>query len=109
MFENSDQKFLRALESPEEVEKLFAKLKRARRQSVICAVCGLAAFFVFFHMSINLAQRISGVAQTIILFGPFAYLLTPLMITIKAYNIQSQIRILIVFKKLRDDRSVVTP
>jgi hypothetical protein len=101
MFEKSDQRFLRALESEEEFENRLAKLKKARKQAVIVAIIGGALFFVFMVMSFNLAQRCNGVSQTLILFGPFVYLLNPLMLTIKAHYFHSEIRALMVFQKLR--------
>lgn len=101
MFEKSDQKFLGALESHEEFKKLLAKLTKTRKQSAVVAVIGFVLFLVFFWMSFDLAKRCPGMSQTIVLLAPFAFLLTPLLQTIKACSTHTQIRTLLVFQKLR--------
>lgn len=101
MFEKSDQRFLRALELSEEFDKRLAKLKKTRKQSMIVAIIGVVLFFVFFFISFNLAQRCPGISQTMVLLGSFTYLLNPLMLTIKAHHVHSEIRALMVFQKLK--------
>ncbi len=109
MFEKNDQKFLQALESPEELEKLLKKLKKTRKQSSVAAISGFVLFIVFFWMSYDIAERCPGKVQTIVLLGPFAFLITPLLQTVVVHNTHSKIRTLLVFKKLCDDKSLVTP
>ena len=101
MFEKSDQRFLRALEFPEEFEKRLARLKKMRKQAVIVAIIGCSLFFVFFVITFKLAQRCQGASQTMVLLGPFVYLLNPLMLTIKAHYLNSEIRALMVFQNLK--------
>ena len=100
MFEKNDQRFLLAMEFPEEFDERLAKLKKARKQSVMVAIIGCALFFAFFPVAFNLAQRCQGMSQTMVLLGPFVYLLNPLMLTIKAHSVHSEIRALMVFQKL---------
>jgi len=79
---------------------MLDKLLKTRKQSTILAGIGITLFFVFFWISCDLAKRCPGMSQTIVLLAPFAFLLTPLMLTIKAYSIHTQIRTLLVFKSL---------
>lgn len=108
MFEKSDQKFLKSLDSSEEFEEMLDKLAKARRRCAFYAIGGIVLFFAGFYLSLTIAQRSSGIAQTLILFLPFGFLLSPLMISIRGFSIHAQIRTSLAFGKIRDSKTNTT-
>ncbi len=109
MFEKSDQKFLRALESPEELEKLLKKLRRGRRWSAFFTAFFLLAVVVLFILIQPLVTSLPQGAGAPLLILPVMLLFCPMLYAMKALSLHGEIRTLLIFKKLRDNKSVVTP
>ncbi len=108
MFEKSDQRFLQALESDEELEKLLKKLRTGRCWLTVSAAVSLVATLVLFIMAqkivADLPQGVGGELRIL----PIMLLFFPVLNAMKSLSLHGEIRTLLVFKKLRDDKSVVT-
>lgn len=108
MFQKSDQKFVGALESPEVLEQLLQKLRRGRRWLTISTAFSLLAAIMLFILVQPLATDLPPGAGAPLLILPMMLLFFPVLNAMKALSLHGEIRTLLVFKKLRDDRSVVT-
>ena len=109
MFEKCDQKFERALESADHLEKLLKKLRRGRWWFTISTAFSLLAAVVLFILVQPLVKDLPPGTSAPLLILPMMLLFFPVLNAMKALSLHGEIRTLLVFKKLRDDKSVVTP
>lgn len=94
MFEKSDQRFLQALDSPEEFEKRLKKLRFGRKILTVYTLSATVASVVMLFVGKDIA---SGFPEMSFFF--------PIIFGIKVTGIHSEIRTLLVFKKLGGSRS----
>ena len=102
MFEKSDQRFLRALESPEELEKLLKKLRLTRRWFAISTAFSLLAAIVLFILFQRLAADLPPGADAPLLILPVMLMFFPVLNTMKALSLHGEIHTLLAFQKLKD-------
>lgn len=102
MFEKSDQNFLALLDDPAMLDKRVSTLRTMRLINTITASFGLVAFFVILFMILGKHSKESPPALVLMI----VIFLQP---AIAAMMAQNELRTLLMFKKLRDDKSVVTP
>jgi hypothetical protein len=100
MFEKSDQRFLRALESPREFETLLKKLRLGRRWFAISAAFSLLTAIVLFLFFQRLAIDLPQGAGAPLLILPVMLLFVPVLNAMKALSLHGEIRTLLVFNKL---------
>jgi uncharacterized membrane protein len=99
MFEKSDQKFLRALESPEEFEKLLKKLRQGRRWLAFSTAFSLLAAIVLFIIVQPLVTSLPQGGGAPLLILPVMLLFLPALSAMKALSVHGEIHALLIFKK----------
>lgn len=102
MFEKSDQNFQALLDDPDKLEKRVGTLRTMRLVNTISAAFGLIAFFAILFMM--LGKHIKDTPPALVLM--IVIFIQPAIAAMMAHN---EIRLLLLFKKLRDDKSVVIP
>lgn len=102
MFERSDQNFQALLDDPHKLEMRVSTLRTMRLSNTITAAFGLVAFFAILFMM--LGKHIKDTPPALVLM--IIIFIQPAIGAMMAHN---ELRMLILFRKLRDDRSVVTP
>lgn len=102
MFEKSDQRFLRALESHEELEKRLKLLRLDRKIRVILLACSFVGAIVMSGMGSRLAQGMDPAVSIFVMLPAVMLLFFPLIFLIQACHTNSQIHTLLAFKKLRE-------
>lgn len=116
MFEKSDQRFLQALASEEEFEKRLGSLTNQRRWSCILATA--LAVYIFAHVIFVLVTFQSTISDHTpfglnvppgMVLLPMIFLMLSLQWVVQAVVAHCEIRTLLIYKKLHDDKSVVTP
>jgi hypothetical protein len=101
MFENSDQRFLRALESQKELEKRLKLLRLNRKVRVIFCACGFVGAIVMLIISSRIAQGMGQEVSIYVMLPSVMLLFFPLIFLIQVCHTHSQIRTLLVFQKLK--------
>jgi|GEM_PF-5938979 len=101
MFAKSDQKFLRALDSPGEFEKLLKKMRLGRRWFAISTAFSLLAVIVLFILVQPLATNLPPGAGAPLLILPVMLLFFPVLNAMKALSLHGEIRTLLAFQKLK--------
>ena len=104
MFEKSDQRFLRALESQEELEKRLKLLRLDRKVRVIFCACGSVGAIVMLIISSRLAQGMDPEVSIYLMLPSVMLLFFPLIFLIQACHTNLQICTLLLFKKLNETR-----
>ena len=116
MLKKLDQEFQATLEDETELEKHLAELFKKRRSSLLMAI-GLAIYISAHVLFVLITYQSSLSAKTPFGFNvPPGMVLVPLLFVIgvlqwgaKAVIAHCEIRMLLLFKKLREDKIVVTP
>ena len=101
MFEKRDQRFLRALETAEEFEKLLKQLRFGRRLYSISTAFSFLGFVVILLISLHMGGDIPPGAISLIMLMPVMLLFFPVLFLIKAISLNGEIRTLLVFQRLK--------
>lgn len=115
MWRKRDQDFVELLDDPVKVEKRLTELASVRNWSVIAAIpMVILVFWVGFMILSGIIQnsgRLSPVTSWHIngIINSIFVLVTLLVCLSKAVSAHNELRMLLLFKKLRDDKSPVTP
>lgn len=102
MFKKSDQNFLALLDNPDVMDRRISTLRTMRLIHTITATFGLIAFFVILFMILGKHSKESPPALVLMI----VIFLQPAIAAMMAHG---ELRTLLMFKKLHDDKSVVTP
>lgn len=116
MFDKSDQNFLRLLDDPVKLDQRISQRGRTRRNGFIAGVLMTVFIFgqVFWVLGIHQSSISRGTPVGI--QPPPGLVLLPLLFAIlavqqflQALSAHCELRMLLLFKKLRDDKRVATP
>lgn len=116
MFEKSDHDFQALLDDPVKLVERIQGLARTRRWNTISAT--VLAVYIFGHVLWVLSIYRSSVSHQTplglntppgMVLLPLVFALLVLQQAVQAVIAHSELRMLLLFKKLRDDKSVVTP
>jgi hypothetical protein len=116
MFEKSDQDFLGLLDDPANLEKRIQQCGRTRLNGVIAGALMTVFIFgqVFWVLGIHQSSVSPGTPSGIqpppgMVLLPLLFAILAVQQALRALAAHGELRTLLLFKKLRDDKSVVTP
>jgi hypothetical protein len=116
MFEKGDQNFLALLDDPVKLEERIQQCGRTRRTSGITGA--VMAVFVFGHVlcvlciyssTISARSPLGAYTPPGMVLLPLLFALLALQQALRALAAHGELRTLLLFRKIRDDKSIVTP